>query len=422
VAPLYQVHAFGAAGVAARNDAVGAMEPSDRGLRRLQPWLDHVTDIGCSGVLLTPIFVSSTHGYDTIDPFRIDQRMGDDADFDAFIAACHQHGLTLSLDGVFNHVGLEFPRFVDVLRNGRESRWADWFRLDFNRYEGKGFAYASFEGHRNLVALNHDHPGVLEWAIGVAHHWIERGVDGWRLDAAYAMPPAFIRSLTDVMRAEREDLSVFGEMIHGDYARFAAESGLDGVTQYELHKALWSSFNDANMHELSWALARHREMLTTFVPVTFAGNHDVTRIATQLRNPQHLGPIVAALCTLPGEPVVYYGDEFAWRGYKEQRAGGDDAIRPVLPPTAEARSAAEADALALHRQLIAVRRDRPWLTSADLEMVDLSNRSITYRVTADDHALLVNLRVDFDDDRPDADGWNVVALGLGFSIFERPQP
>src|SRR3954451_13092085 len=89
----YQIHSLGAAGVPGANPDVDAGGPSGDGLRRLIPWLHHVADLGCHGVLLTPIFVSSTHGYDTVDPYRIDQRLGDDSAFDDFVAACHDRGL-----------------------------------------------------------------------------------------------------------------------------------------------------------------------------------------------------------------------------------------------------------------------------------------------------------------------------------------
>ena len=113
-------------------------------------------------------------------------------------------------------------------------------------------------------------------------YWCDRGVDAWRLDAAYAVAPTFWRAVLPRVRQRHPDVWVFGEMIHGDYAAYVRDSGLDAVTQYELWKAVWSSINDANFHELDWALTRHNEFLDTFVPLTFIGNHDVTRIASRL--------------------------------------------------------------------------------------------------------------------------------------------
>src|SRR3954453_22713949 len=126
----YQIHSLGAAGVPGENPDVDAPAPCGDGLLRLVPGLDHVADLGCSGVLLTPIFVSSTHGYDTVDPFRIDQRLGDDGGFDRFVAAAHDRGLEVILDGVLNHVGRQFAAFRDAVRHGPDSAYWEWFLPD----------------------------------------------------------------------------------------------------------------------------------------------------------------------------------------------------------------------------------------------------------------------------------------------------
>ena len=87
-------------------------------LPRLVGWLDHLISWGGNGLLLGPIFTSSSHGYDTVDYFQIDPRLGDDADFDALVAACRARGVRLLLDGVFNHVGQDFPPVAQALAEG----------------------------------------------------------------------------------------------------------------------------------------------------------------------------------------------------------------------------------------------------------------------------------------------------------------
>ena len=414
---LYQLHSLGAVGAPPTNPGVDGVEQSGHGLRVLLGWLDHVAELGCGGVLLTPIFVSSTHGYDTVDPLRIDQRLGDEGDFTEFVEACHQRDLKVVLDGVFNHVGRDFGPFRDVLTNGRDSRFVDWFRLDFDADDGDGFGYRCFEGHRELVVLNHRSAAVLEWASTVANHWLDRGADGWRFDAAYAMPTEFLAALSSRIRSSHPDAFVFGEVIHGDYAGFSRASGLGSVTQYELHKAIWSSLNDANLFELAWALKRHPVVAGEFVPVTFAGNHDVTRLASQLNDPRLLGPALAVLFTVPGVPCVYYGDELGWRGVKEHRAGGDDAIRPALPATPDASDETARSALELHRSLIAFRTTRPWLTGAAIEVVEVRNQQISFKVSAGDDVLLTLLDLSGSDPSP-PDGWQPVFVCPGVVICE----
>lgn len=389
----YQVYPLGALGAERTNEDPLATVARAHRLPALERWLDHVAALGAGGLLLGPVFASLTHGYDTVDPFRVDQRLGDEDDLVRLVDACHARGLAVLLDGVFNHVSRAFPPFADVLRHGRGSQHCGWFRLDFDAGGPDGFRYATFEGHQALVALNHHSEAVLEWAVAVATHWLARGVDGWRLDAAYAVPSAFWSAFAGRVRKRFPDAFLVGEMIHGDYAEFVRCSGLHAVTQYELYKAAWSACNDRNLWELAWALERHAAFCRTFVPLTFLGNHDVTRIVSQLRDPRHLGHALAVLCTAPGTPCLYYGDELGLRGRKEHRAGGDDAIRPLLPSSPEPADAEQAAVLDLYRRLVHVRRERPWLATARLDVLVRGNEQLEYRVAAGERVLHVGLNL-----------------------------
>ncbi|MCK2217726.1 alpha-amylase family protein [Actinomadura sp. ATCC 31491] len=341
-------------------------------LRKLEGWLDYARDLGCSGLQLGPVFAAETHGYDTLDHFRIDPRLGDDADFDRLVAAARARGLRIVLDGVFNHVGRGHPFFGDPA-------YAHWFVR-----EGDG--HRVFEGHHGLVTLNHDHPDVLDHVVRVLDHWLARGASGWRLDAAYAMPAAFWHKALAQVRPLHPEAWFGGEVIHGDYAGYVAESGLDSVTQYELWKALWSSLNDGNLFELAWALKRHDALLETFVPLTFAGNHDVTRLASRLDDERHVGHALAVLFTVAGLPSVYYGDEQGFRGVKEDRAGGDDAVRPAFPDRPEELSPAGWPVYRLHQRLIGLRRRHPWLVRARTSLPHLTNTTAALESAAPEGA------------------------------------
>ena len=198
---------------------------------------------GASGIALGPIFASRTHGYDTTDHYRIDPRLGDDADFDHLVAEAHRRGLRVLLDGVFNHVGTDFPRYRDAVVGSDTA----WFR--------NGSDFDTFEGHGELIALNHDNPDVVDYTVDVMTHWLGRGADGWRLDAAYAVPDRFWAQVLPRVREEfpRRVVRRRGHPRRLLGAR-ARQSGFDSVTQYELWKAIWSSLNDGNFHELDWAL------------------------------------------------------------------------------------------------------------------------------------------------------------------------
>lgn len=364
-------HVYPLGFLGAERTALPPGEPPRHRLPALAEWLDHLVRLGCNGLALGPVFAAETHGYDTVDHFRIDPRLGTEDDLTDLIERAAARGVRVLLDGVFNHVGRSFGPFADVARSGAASPYADWFVPE-------GDDFRTFEGHRHLVALNHAHPAVADHVVDVLGHWLDRGVAGWRLDAAYTVPRPFWRTVTDRVRARHPQAWFSGEVIHGDYAAYVTEGGLDSVTQYELWKAIWSSLNDTNPHELAWALKRHNALLETFVPQTFVGNHDVTRIASRLRDPRHLPHALAVLFTVGGIPSVYAGDERAWQGVKEEREGGDDAIRPAFPADPTGLGPDQLPVERLHQTLVGLRRRNPWLVRAHTHVHTLGNAVFTY--------------------------------------------
>ena len=363
----WHVYPLGFVGAPARLES---QEVSHR-LAHLGAWLDHAVALGCSSLALGPVFSSASHGYDTLDYFTIDPRLGDDDDFDHLLQAAHARGLSVLLDGVFNHVSRRNRIVQDAQSAGPDSdagRMVRWCagRLDV------------FEGHSDLVALNHDNPAVREHVTRIMNYWCGRGVDGWRLDAAYSVNPEFWAAVLPSVREKYPDVWIFGEVIHGDYASIVRASGMESVTHYELWKGIWSSIESRNFFELDHALGRHNEFSDAFTPMTFVGNHDVTRIASRVGQD---GAVLATaiLATIGGIPLIYYGDELAYRGVKEERFGGDDDIRPVFPASPADLSNLGADTLRAHQSLLGLRRRHPWLVDARTESLDLTNERYVYR-------------------------------------------
>jgi cyclomaltodextrinase / maltogenic alpha-amylase / neopullulanase len=360
--------------------------PPDRGehrLRRLAEWFDHAIELGASGIALGPIFASRTHGYDTTDHYRIDPRLGDDEDFDYLIAEAHGRGLRVLLDGVFNHVGVDFPRYREATHDDAAARW----------FHGRPGRFHTFEGHSELVTLNHDNPDVVDYVVDLMAHWLQRGADGWRLDAAYTVPQQFWATTLPKVRERHPDAWIVGELIHGDYAAIVEEATFDSATQYELWKAIWSSLNDGNLFELDWALQRHNTFLGSFAPLTFIGNHDVTRIASQLENPDHLAHALVLLLTIGGVPSIYAGDEFGFRAVKEERYGGDDAVRPEFASPPLQLDTSGAEVWRLHQFLVGLRRRHPWLHAATTTSLRLANQHYVYETRSGDDALVVALNI-----------------------------
>lgn len=128
----WQVYPLGFTGAPVRPVSDGERLLTHR-LGHLHNWLDHAQQLGTNGLLLGPVFTSSTHGYDTLDHYTVDPRLGDDSDFDALVAACRERGIVVLLDGVFNHVGDQHPLYRAALEKGPDSEEAKLFRIDWSQ-------------------------------------------------------------------------------------------------------------------------------------------------------------------------------------------------------------------------------------------------------------------------------------------------
>lgn len=352
-------------------------------ITRLIPWLDYLQKMGLNVLQLAPIFESTTHGYDTEDYFRIDSRLGDEGDVVKLIEQAHERGIKVLFDGVFNHIGAKAPEYLQAWENP-DSPAAEKFALERT---DEGVRAQVFEGHEGLVEFDHTKQATVDFVVDIMNYWLDHGVDGWRLDAAYSVDSAFWAKVLPRVRESHPNAYIYGEVIHGDYQNIVASSGMDSVTEYELWKAIWSSLKEENFFELEWTLRRHNGFLESFVPVTFVGNHDVTRIATQV-GAEKAALAATVLFTVGGVPLVYYGDEQGYTGVKEERFGGDDQIRPSFPESADEFSALGAGVFETYQQLIALRRRYPWLNSAQVDIEDVQNKTLQYRVSATDEDLV----------------------------------
>ena len=269
-AVLWHVYALGFVGAES-----AAIDHVMHRLEHLEGYLDHLVALGADTLLVGPVFASATHGYDTPDYYRIDPRLGDLDDFDSLVDACATRGVRVVLDGVFNHVGRDHEIVRWALQAGPGTPDGDWIKWS-------GTYPYLFEGHEILVELNLRNPAVQGYVVDVMGHWLDRGIAGWRLDAAYAAGGSAWAPIVAAIRETHPSVWLLAEVTQGDYLAFARASGVDTVTQYELWKSIWSSFNARNLYELGWAVARHADFCELYRPQTFLGNHDVTRIASLL--------------------------------------------------------------------------------------------------------------------------------------------
>ena len=331
-AVFYHIYPLGLTG-APKQNSYG--EPEHR-LNTLLPWIGHMKEIGCNALYIGPLFESVGHGYETTDYRKLDSRLGDNGDLTNFVKECHKQGIKVIFDGVFNHTGRDFFAFKDIKENREASQYRDWYcNVNFggNNEYNDGFSYDNWGGYNLLAKLNQRNPAVRDYICDVIRFWVsEFDVDGIRLDAADVLDFDFMKALRQTANEVKADFWLMGEVIHGDYTRWANESTLHSVTNYHLHKALYSGHNDHNYFEIAHTVKRLYEMggnrpdgLKLY---NFADNHDVERIYTKLNNKAHFVPVHILLYTLPGVPSIYYGSEFAIEGKKEKFS--DDSLRPAL--------------------------------------------------------------------------------------------
>lgn len=310
-------------------------EPVHR-LNSLKPWIDHIKEIGCNAIYIGPLFESVGHGYETTDYKKLDSRLGDNKDLTDFVADCHAKGIRVILDGVFNHTGRDFFAFQDIKKNRESSAYKDWYcNVNFggNTEYNDGFSYENWGGYNLLVKLNQQNPAVRDYICDVIRFWVsEFDIDGIRLDAADVLDFEYMKALRHVANEVKPEFWLMGEVIHGDYTRWVNEGTLHSVTNYQLHKALYSGHNEHNYFEIAHTVKRLYEMggnrpdgLKLY---NFVDNHDVERIYTKLTDKAHMTPVHVLLYTLPGVPSIYYGSEFGLEGKKENHS--DASLRPAL--------------------------------------------------------------------------------------------
>lgn len=325
-AVFYHIYPLGMTGAPKTNLEPGITNRFDE----LDQWIPHLSKLGFNAVYIGPLFESSTHGYDTIDYRAIDRRLGDTNRFRTFTKQCHEHGIRVVVDGVFNHTGREFFAFKNIQEQRENSPYRDWYRgvnFDCGSPAGDSFTYEAWQGHYELPCLNLLNADVRQYLFDVVRYWAETfDIDGIRLDCANVLDFGFMKELRTVTSQLKEDFWLMGEVIHGDYSRWANPEMLHSVTNYELHKSLYSGLNDHNFFEIAHSVKR----LETIGPhlYTFLDNHDENRIASKLTKTEHLPLAHLLLLTLPGIPSVYYGGEWGLDGLRSSTS--DDALRPVV--------------------------------------------------------------------------------------------
>ncbi|MBP3618757.1 MAG: alpha-amylase [Lachnospiraceae bacterium] len=398
-AVFYHIYPLGLTD-APKENAYGA--PEHR-LNTLLPWISHIKALGCNALYIGPLFESVGHGYETTDYKKLDSRLGTNEDLTNFVKECHTQGIRVILDGVFNHTGRDFFAFQDIKKNRENSPYKDWYcNVNFwgNNEYNDGFSYENWGGYNLLAKLNQQNPAVKDYICDVIRFWVsEFDIDGIRLDAADVLNFAYMQALRRVANEVKPDFWLMGEVIHGDYNRWVNEGTLHSVTNYHLHKALYSGHNDHNYFEIAHTVKRLYEMggnrpegLKLY---NFVDNHDVERIYTKLSNKDHYIPVHILLYTLPGIPSVYYGSEFGIEGKKERFS--DDSLRPALALSDFGNAITDNPCTRLLAALGRIRQTAPALSYGDYKELLLTNRQYAFSRNQNGSTVVVTVNNDDND-------------------------
>ncbi|WP_226658601.1 glycoside hydrolase family 13 protein [Pseudalkalibacillus hwajinpoensis] len=294
--------------------------------------LDHLTELGISGIYFTPIFkAESNHKYDTIDYMEIDPQFGDKETFKRLVQACHERGIKVMLDAVFNHSGYYFKPFQDLLKNGESSRYKDWFHVRSYPIETKPIpSYDAFAFEAKMPKLNTENPEVKDYLLQVGRYWVEEfDIDGWRLDVANEIDHRFWREFRKEVKKVKPELYILGEIWH-DSMPWLEGDQFDAVMNYPLTSALLDHYAHSKItaetmgNRLSSLLHSYPTNVNE-VAFNLLGSHDTPRLLTLVNGKKEVVKLMYILqFSFPGTPCIYYGDEIGMTG------GADPGCRECM--------------------------------------------------------------------------------------------
>lgn len=337
--------------------------------------LGHLEELSVNLLYLTPIFSAPTnHKYDTIDYYKIDPHFGDKEVFRQLVIECHQRGIKVVLDAVFNHCGYEFAQFQDVVLKGQDSQYCDWFYINDFPVNNKTITFETFASNIwRLPKLRTANPEVKKYLLDIAEYWVrEFDIDGWRLDVANEVDHAFWREFRDHMKKIKSDFYIIGEVWH--YAgEFLRGDQFDGVMNYPFRDAVIRFFGERKMsvNEFVARLTVNRvnyKKQAVEAAWNLLDSHDTDRILTRFNgNRNALKLAIVFQMTYVGVPMIYYGTEIGLLG------GDDPDCRRCMIWDEEAW---DHELFAHYKKLIQIRKKQRALREGEFKTVYLSELGV----------------------------------------------
>ncbi|KGX92716.1 cyclomaltodextrinase [Pontibacillus halophilus JSM 076056 = DSM 19796] len=341
--------------------------------------IDHLVELGITGLYMTPIFKAhSNHKYDTIDYYEIDPQFGDKETFRKLVETCHENGIRVMLDAVFNHSGYFFEPFQDVLQNGEQSAYKDWFHVrEFPLKEKPIPNYDTFSFGASMPKLNTENEQVKEYLLGVAKYWVEEfDIDGWRLDVANEVDHQFWREFRQTVKSAKEDAYILGEIWH-DSMPWLQGDQFDAVMNYPFTEASLNLFARGTInterfaHDITHVLNMYPDHVNE-VQFNLLGSHDTPRILTESGGDKERARLLFLFqLSFIGTPCIYYGDEIGMEG------GHDPGCRACMEWNEEGQ---DQELLSFVQKLTELRRThRVFGNHGQFRIVDVTDNVLAYK-------------------------------------------
>ena len=304
-------------------------------LKGITSKLEYIRDLGINGIYMLPLFLSnSNHKYNTFDYDTIDPDFGTEADLMELVQKAHSLGIRVMVDAVFNHSGTEFAPWKDVVKNGPESKYWDWFfvgkwplpLLPGSTEDGR---YMSFAFAPYMPKLNTNNPEVIDYFLQRCKKWVEKwDIDGIRFDVGNEVSHKFLKELNRGLKAVKPDVFLLGEIWH-DSVQWLQGDEYDSVMNFPFLETLnnfWLDNQDARhlMYGLNRCQMMYPEQANRAI-FNFLDNHDTMRSVTRCGSKDIFFQQLALLMTMPGSACIYYGTEIALEG------GNDPDCRRPMP-------------------------------------------------------------------------------------------
>ena len=277
--------------------------------------------MGATALYLTPIFKSkSNHKYDIIDYYQVDEMFGGNDALARLVKQCHARGIKVVLDAVFNHVSEQFEPFQDVLKNGKESKYFNWFVIDGDSISNAKDNYCCFAECKYMPKLNTNNGDVQQYLLDIAEYWIRQyDIDGWRLDVSDEVSHKFWRAMRKRVKSIKKQAVLIGENWHNSETYLNGDQ-FDGIMNYGITKAMLDYWVNKTVDEKGWAndinaqLMRYTD-ITNGMMFNLLDCHDTHRFFTLVnKSIPALICALACLVFLPGSVNLYYGTEILTEG------------------------------------------------------------------------------------------------------------